>query len=651
MRILGLLSILIFISTKTYSFKNHICIHDHDHGNNSVLDTFSSLGGAVYTCEDDYYLDQAKKDFQNAFKDSKKVDGEIHGIKVNGTKEQIETLKGMLREVWLGGHVLPSSLEDAKDCKTPLCIAKVIFKGEEQALMAMALSKKYGVSVSATQNEGLKEKGIEYVWSKNDLRRLRTGLSLLPNELLNLTNLKKFYITPPGYSRGEGVLAWARPTNGTGKYGSPGSISFSNRSLNKRSLFSSLHTIIHEVAHHYDYEALTPENKDRDLSSEMEEYSSLNNWTRTKVPKELIPGYTTMVDKWKGDPSTCYITSYSKQEPAENFADSMTAYILEPQDLKEKCPSHYAYFKDKVFNGKEFPSPFKHDHKVGANCLKVEKGYSIHGEDGDFLGMSSLNTDEVDYRNIPTFKLDEKCIEDEISALMADLEQSDREYYCYLGTPNALKGILSKSSEEKEDQFNSKLIAGLKEIDLKSIKSHCIEIMNEQPNCFNETVAEYLSDKTGIAQEEILKGLDVRPQLSMQDVEERLGNNPVLKCLANINYFKKIPLKELYEKRATTYCSDYFKESLTEKGLNFPGILYYSTFRKYIDDKDRKTVANQLIGIVVEARKNTKCGFWGKKKCIAKNMRNALEPYQEEFNFDLDQFSDKDLRKIFDKAI
>ncbi|MCP4915104.1 MAG: hypothetical protein GY909_18440 [Oligoflexia bacterium] len=645
-----LITIIIFSISmaNTFSVENHICIHEHDHSNNSILDSFSDLAGAIYTCEDDYYLNKARDDFKEAFKETTKIKDTIHGISVEGTKEQIEILKGMLEEVDIGGRALPSALEEAKDCKTPLCIAKKVYKGEEEALLAMSLSKKYGVSVSGTQNKGLKEKGIEYSWSKNDLRRLKTGLSLLPNELIGLRNLKKFYITPPGYSRGEGVLAWARPDSSGGFYSMPGSITFSNRSLNKRTLFSSIHTIIHEIAHHHDYEALTDENKDRRLTSEMSEYSKLNGWTSKKVPKELFPGYTTDVDEWTGDPNSCYVTSYSKQEPAENYADTMSWYIMKPKELKAKCPKHYDYFKDVVFNGKEFESPFKHDINIGSSCLEVQKGYSIHGQNREFLGMSTLRSDEVDYRSIPNVKLNNECMDAEVAKALQDFQDTDQDYFCHLGNPEAMKDLLKKSSEERENAMNSKLIDAIKDIDALALKKECLTSNDE--DCFQDQMATFIAERTGIAKDEILKGLEVRSLITLKDAEEKVGNTPLFSCLSLIEHWEKKTLKDLYDSRASIYCDDAFESHMKKAGLPIKGMNAFSLFKDYIGSKKRTEVAHQLIEIIVKAKEEIKCGFWKKKKCVSKKLRPLLEPYQEELNFDLEKVTDAELLKIYKKA-
>lgn len=649
MKIILILNIFIFLSVKTYSFDHHVCIHghEHDHGNNSVVSTFSDLAGKIYTCEEDYYLNAARADFKEAFKETETIDDNIHGISVKGTKEQIDTLKGMLHEVDIEGRVLPSSLENANDCKTPLCIAKILFKGEEEALLAMSLSKKYGVSVSATQNRGLKNKGVEYSWSKNDLRRLKTGLSLIPNELIGLKNLEKFYITPPGYSRGEGVLAWARPSSRSGYYPSPGSITFSNRSLNKRTLADSIHTIVHEIAHHHDYEGLTDDNDDRTLTSEMSEYSKLNGWTSKKVPKELFSGYTSMVDEWSGDPNSCYVTSYSKQEPAENYADTMSWYITKPEALKKKCPEHYKYFKDVVFNGKEFNSPYKHDVNIGSKCIKVKEGYSIHGQAGEFLGLSHVKSEHADFDSIPSFKLDSECVEAEMTQALSDLEETDKDYFCHLGNPKAISELLKSSAEDREKELNSKLISAIKDLDLEAIKEQCLEVFAENINCFQDKVVEFVSEQTGIPAQEISKGLKVEPLVTLADAEERVGNTPLIACLPLLNHWEKKPIHELYDARASIYCDDAFEKLMAKAGLPVDGINGFRLFKDYINKKGRADVAHRIIDIIKEAKKENKCGFWKKKKCVAKKLRPALEPYQEELNFDLEKISNGELLQIY----
>jgi hypothetical protein len=49
-----------------------------------------------------------------------------------------------------------------------------------------------------------------------------------------------------------------------------------------------------------------------------------------------------------------YITNYARKDLAEDFAETFSYYIMEPELLKRVCPGKYQFMKDSVFGGKEF---------------------------------------------------------------------------------------------------------------------------------------------------------------------------------------------------------------------------------------------------------------------------------------------------------
>lgn len=47
-------------------------------------------------------------------------------------------------------------------------------------------------------------------------------------------------------------------------------------------------------------------------------------------------------------------TSYAGKNPVEDFAESVSLYVANPQELLKKSPNRYAFVKNEVFGGKEF---------------------------------------------------------------------------------------------------------------------------------------------------------------------------------------------------------------------------------------------------------------------------------------------------------
>jgi hypothetical protein len=59
---------------------------------------------------------------------------------------------------------------------------------------------------------------------------------------------------------------------------------------------------------------------------------------------------------YEGTPlaSEGYVSQYSRTNPAEDFAESVSSYRVKPQVLKELSPKKYQFIKDTVFLGQEF---------------------------------------------------------------------------------------------------------------------------------------------------------------------------------------------------------------------------------------------------------------------------------------------------------
>ncbi len=54
------------------------------------------------------------------------------------------------------------------------------------------------------------------------------------------------------------------------------------------------------------------------------------------------------------DDSNCFASEYAKENPAEDWAETIATYRYNGLNLKNSCPSKYNYIKDNVFNGAEY---------------------------------------------------------------------------------------------------------------------------------------------------------------------------------------------------------------------------------------------------------------------------------------------------------
>jgi len=64
------------------------------------------------------------------------------------------------------------------------------------------------------------------------------------------------------------------------------------------------------------------------------------------------------------------VSKYGETNPAEDFAETMTAYRYNPELLKEVSPEKYSFIKEKVFNGAEFIKESECNKSLIVNHLK-----------------------------------------------------------------------------------------------------------------------------------------------------------------------------------------------------------------------------------------------------------------------------------------
>lgn len=98
--------------------------------------------------------------------------------------------------------------------------------------------------------------------------------------------------------------------------------------------------VLHEFAHNYGSNFVD------DLAN-LDEWLTVTGWERTPENREL---FKRPADDHDGG----LISGYSKTNPREDFAESVSAYRLNPFELRELSPSRYNFIRDTVFDGLEF---------------------------------------------------------------------------------------------------------------------------------------------------------------------------------------------------------------------------------------------------------------------------------------------------------
>jgi hypothetical protein len=94
----------------------------------------------------------------------------------------------------------------------------------------------------------------------------------------------------------------------------------------------------------------------------------------TERPKNKLTGEIAGYGVWPKFPETC-VSQYAKQEPMEDFCESLTAFICSPKLLNEKSPEKYNFFKSiaeenesnvkiKSIAKEKIPEPEKKSYKL-----------------------------------------------------------------------------------------------------------------------------------------------------------------------------------------------------------------------------------------------------------------------------------------------
>lgn len=623
--------------------------HNHQHDFRELSSSVQEINDNIFSCGEEFYIEDANRAFKQVFNPSSPIKNKtIQGVKVRGRQDFLETTEKILKSYSDDGFTLPSWFKrKSANCKTPTCLLEAAFKNKEAALRAASITKRTGYVVSPGQKEHIQKKGDEYVWTPNDLRRLQSTLDMAPRELIGLKHLKQLYVLPEGYSRGANVLAWATPSIEGLFFSSKGSITFTHRSLHQ-SIPNSMETIFHEIAHHKDFDNLNMK-ADGTNFSELKDFIRLNNWTYKMGKKEVVEGVEIDVKKWKGDPSGCYVTSYSGQDPGENYAETLTWYLLYPKKLKEKCPKHYGYFKNKVFNGKEFTTPFPSEVDSIASCLETNQAYVISGN-RQVVGNASLGANIVEVEKLPDLAINEECLEESIQQHLEDLQNTDKKSFCYHGGEQTLRGLMKTNLKRKADIQNGKLINALKKFNWELPKRICSDQSDISKECYQKVIIDLLSNETGIPKETIASGLVVKPKVNPAMVIEKVGSAAILSCMAEIPRKLSRNFEETWTREARYFCSDEFENQLKKAGIKLNEIDALMTGVNYFKDKTVLKSTLELYKIIKEARNHSSCkGFFGKKKCRREKIKQSLLEQSEQYRIFPETLTDELIKRLESK--
>lgn len=307
----------------------------------------SELANAAGECPtaDEAGLARAKKDFAEYFpKGSSTIEADVHGIKLSGTKEQLDFAKQIV-----GGNPksdderLPSTWPTAASgCTEVVCALSKLFGSEESALRVLNVAKRTGYFITASQAQN--RAGAEQIWSASEIRVIDGVTRKMPETFRRLSSMKYFYRVHDGDTYAEYPTAAARAVTDWGHDG--GRIIVYEDTFQDEAFATS--TILHEVAHHLDYSG--------DDLSQSTGFSKLSGWDDGKKKQNGAdadgnPKYKTVYTPGRTDN---FVSDYARTSPSEDWAETVADYIYAPEILKNVAPEKYALMKEKIFGGKEY---------------------------------------------------------------------------------------------------------------------------------------------------------------------------------------------------------------------------------------------------------------------------------------------------------
>lgn len=284
----------------------------------------------------DTYLDQK-------FQEAKKQDEEIHGVIFkNESEEALRTFKDLTTAMHnLGMVPWPDAQVDIQhqfqinpECEKVLCAVEKMW-GEDLGKKLLYLHQKYafnGSEFSFTHSKKFAPGEIDDVLiSMEDFPAHHHPLS---------SNHRLSHFKGPTPVNEEGKTAIA---DAVMKLYEP----WSNlHSLKKQ--YTIFHEMSHLLSHKMGKKVRNPSTGKEyfQVFDKSEEWLELSGWVQ--LTNDFMP-------KWSASKG-CFASEYSAENPAEDWAEAVSAFRYNPHDFKKRCPEKYNLVKTKVFDGKEYTS-------------------------------------------------------------------------------------------------------------------------------------------------------------------------------------------------------------------------------------------------------------------------------------------------------
>jgi len=316
---------------------------------------------------DEKIMIQVSNEYKGYFGSLAQDSGDIKGVKLKGSKKEIEIAKKSL-----GKNPPANWVSSAQGCETILCAFEKLLKSKEAAMQIFNIERKSGyvLKLDQTINKG----AVEQIWSAKEIRELDAATNKLPTELRNLSRLSSLDRVADGYRLGDDSSSIAAFAVASPQILTEAELVIYDAGLKDKAVGKSPYDTVswpqevltHELCHHHDYKGFYNSFIDSEMTSVDDEkgFKQLSGWEKGVDSKGA--------DKWNHSKNAPFISSYASSAPTEDFAETCMNYVLHSKELEKKAPAKYAYMKKNIFNGAEFKTkPWNNENEISWPKLKT----------------------------------------------------------------------------------------------------------------------------------------------------------------------------------------------------------------------------------------------------------------------------------------
>jgi hypothetical protein len=307
---------------------------DHDHSRPSTIDKLLQW----FSSEDDEIMNAPCKskilpteyemmDFIDSKTKGSVKNSKIHGVKF--VKEKSELLDAYrdivtakdsygIAENKENQRKLQSEYEINPECQKVLCSLEKVW-GREYAIKMLYIKLKYGFNISEFAFDNASR------FKLDELNDVLLALEDIPSHFLPLGSGNRPLIH---FERGKNLGTYKEKTLANAVV-----MIFDYWDLESGP--KRQYTIFHEMAHN--------------ISSHLDQMDRSPEWLD-------LSGWIKKGDNWERSGSGCFVSDYSKVNPWEDFAESVSKYRYNGKAFKSQCPRKYEFIKKKVFKNIEYLS-------------------------------------------------------------------------------------------------------------------------------------------------------------------------------------------------------------------------------------------------------------------------------------------------------